>query len=80
MDNTPKEIQFNDIQPLFAYGDASRIAAMTGRSLSICKKIIAGTRTPQPWFMEAAEKYLRSLGRIEEQPTEDAPADSNPTE
>jgi hypothetical protein len=80
MDNQPQEIQFNDIQSLFAYGDASRIAAMTGRSLSICKKIIGGTRTPQPWFMEAAVKYLRSLGKIEDKPSEDAPADSTTNE
>jgi hypothetical protein len=65
MENQRKPIEFKDMQPLFKHGDAPKLAEMTGKTKDACVKIIAGERKPQQWFMDAAEKYLRNLGRIE---------------
>ena len=45
-------------------GDAVRIAERAGKSREIVYKIINGTRSVRPWFIEHATAYLRDQGRI----------------
>lgn len=65
MENKTIEQVFAEMKPLFRSGDGPRIAEMSGKKKSICNKIIAGSRTPQMWFIVSAEKYLKTLGRID---------------
>lgn len=69
MEKQTVEERFNTIKEHFEHGDAVKISEIAGkrnqtRCADICRKIIAGDRNPQLWFVDVAEDYLRVLGRI----------------
>lgn len=64
MEKEEIKLRFNAIADKFKSGDPPKLAEITGKSRVICFQIIKGQRKPQQWFIEAAEDYLKVLGRI----------------
>lgn len=62
--NNTRQERFNKLKDHFRYGDSAKLAEMSGKSAIQCHQIIKGIRRPQNWFLDVAEDYLKTLGRI----------------